>query len=390
MPKTIIEQLAEFGQSVWLDNISRGLIESGRLKEMIFLGLRGVTSNPTIFDKAISQSSDYNDEIARLFGEGKSAFEIYDELTIADIQEAADMFKPVYEKTEGLDGYVSLEVNPRLASLSAETIQEAGRLHKKLNRENVMLKIPATAEGFVAIEELISRGININATLIFSLEQYTKTAEAFIRGLKKLSSKKGNLSRTRSVASVFVSRIDTVVDNILEDLARKEKDSALRNELEALKGKAAAANVALIYQKSREIFSRDEFRLLRKSGANIQRPLWASTGTKNPVYSNIKYIEELMAKDTVNTAPENTLEAFLAGGKVKEALNDDIKEAKDVLTRLKRFNIDVDTICQKLLKDGIILFENSFDSLLKSIENKISAIKDKENVQCAHYSKRIK
>ncbi|MEK6563889.1 MAG: transaldolase [Candidatus Omnitrophota bacterium] len=383
MPKTTIEQLAEFGQSVWLDNISRTLIESGRLKEMISQGLRGVTSNPTIFDKAISQSSDYNDKIARLCREGKSAFEIYDELTIADIQEAADMFNPVYERTKGLDGYVSLEVNPRLASLGAETIQEAGRLYKKLNRNNVMLKIPATTEGFTAIEELVSQGININATLIFSLEQYTKTAEAFIRGLKRLSSRTGDLSRTRSVASVFVSRIDTAVDGILEDLSGKEKDSVFRNELEALKGKAAAANTALIYQRSREIFSRDEFRLLKKNGANIQRPLWASTGTKNPAYSNIKYIEELMAKDTVNTAPENTLEVFLVKGKVKEALSDDIEEAKDVLARLRRFNVDVDAICQKLLKDGITIFENSFDSLLKSIENKISNIQGKENIPCA-------
>ena len=384
MPKTTIEQLAEFGQSVWLDNISRGLLESGRLKEMISQGLRGVTSNPTIFDKAISQSSDYNDKIARLHREGKTAFEIYDELTIADIQEAADMFRPVYDKTGDLDGYISLEVNPRLASLSAETVREAKRLHKKLNRENAMLKIPATAEGFIVIEELISQGININATLMFSLEQYTETAEAFIRGLKRLLLKAGDLSRVHSVASVFVSRIDTAVDGILEDLSGKENNSGLRSQLEALKGKAATANSALIYQSSREIFLRDEFRLLKKSGANIQRPLWASTGTKNPSYSNIKYIEELMAKDTVNTAPENTLEAFLAKGKVKEALSDDIEEAKNVLTRLKKFGIDVDTICQKLLKDGIALFENSFDSLLKSVENKISAIKDKESTKCAH------
>jgi len=384
MPKTTIEQLAEFGQSVWLDNISRGLLESGRLKEMISQGLRGVTSNPTIFDKAISQSSDYNDKIARLHREGKTAFEIYDELTIADIQEAADMFRPVYDKTGDLDGYISLEVNPRLASLSAETVREAKRLHKKLNRENAMLKIPATAEGFIAIEELISQGININATLIFSLEQYTETAEAFIRGLKRLLLKAGDLSRVHSVASVFVSRIDTAVDGILEDLSGKEKDSVLRNKLEALKGKAAAANTALIYQSSREIFSKGEFRLLRKAGANIQRPLWASTGTKNPAYSNIKYIEELMAKDTVNTVPENTLEAFLAKGKVKEALNDDTGEAKAILAQLNKFGINVDTICQKLLKDGIALFENSFDSLLKSVENKISAIKDKESIERAH------
>lgn len=372
MPKTTIEQLTELGQSIWLDNISRALIESGRLKKMVSFGLRGVTSNPTIFDKAISQSSDYNDRIARLRRLNATAFEIYDELTIADIQEAADIFKPVHEKTGGLDGYVSLEVDPRLASLSLETVREAKRLHKKLNRENVMLKVPATHEGFAAIEELISQGINVNATLIFSLEQYTKTAEAFIRGLKRLSLKAADLSRVHSVASVFVSRIDTAVDNILDGLSKKEKDPSMKNQLEALKGKAAAANTALIYHKSREIFSGDEFRPLKIKGANIQRSLWASTGTKNPAYSDIKYIEELMAKDTVNTVPENTLEAFLVKGKVRETLGCDVGPARDVLARLKGLGIDTDAICRELLKDGIVIFKNSFDSLLRSIEGKIA------------------
>lgn len=372
MSKSIVEQLAELGQSIWLDNISRALIESGRLKGMVSLGLRGVTSNPTIFDKAISQSSDYNDRIARLRRLSATAFEIYDELTIADIQEAADIFKPVYEKTGGLDGYVSLEVDPRLASLCLETVQEAKRLHKKLNRENVMLKIPATPEGFAAIEELISQGINVNATLIFSLEQYAKTAEAFIRGLKRLSLKAADLSRVHSVASVFVSRIDTAVDNMLEGLSKKEKDPSLKNQLEALKGKAAAANTALIYHKSREIFSRDDFMPLKIKGANIQRPLWASTGTKNPAYSDIKYIEELMARDTVNTVPENTLEAFMAKGKAREALGFDARPAGDVLVSLKGLGIDTEVVCRELLKDGITLFKNSFDSLLKSIEGKIA------------------
>ena len=361
MAKTVVEKLAEFGQSIWLDNLSRYLIESGQLKGLAEMGVRGVTSNPTIFDKAISQTNDYDQRIAQLAKSGKNTFEIYDELTVKDVQDAADIFSPVYEKTNRLDGYVSLEVNPKLAHSAAETVAEGKRLWKKVNRRNLMLKVPATEAGFSAIEELLSEGMNVNSTLIFSEEQYAKTAQAYIRGIKRLAQNKGDLSPAHSVASVFVSRIDTAVDPLLD-------------EASGLKGKAAAANTNLIFTKSREIFSSGEFLALQDKGANIQRPLWASTGAKNPAYSPIKYVSELIAKGTVNTMPDNTLEAFLKSGEVKEALSAEASGAVQVVYRLKELGIDINAVCAKLLKDGLVLFENSFDSLLKAIEKKSQSI----------------
>lgn len=360
MPKTTIEKLGEFGQSIWLDNISRSMIESGRLKEMIGLGLRGMTSNPTIFDKAISSANDYDKRIEELCGKGKSTFEIYDELTVKDVQDAADIFKPVYDKTNGLDGYVSLEVNPKLAFNKDETIREAQRLFKKVNRPNVMFKVPATEPGFEAIEKLLSDGININVTLIFSLEQYIKTAGSFLKGMDGLSQKGKYLSKVHSVASVFVSRVDTVVDRMIDE----------KNAPERLKGKAAVANSQLIFQKYLEIFSGHGFKRLEEKGANAQRVLWASTGTKNPVYSDIKYVTELIGRNTVNTLPGDTLQAFLDHGIVKKALTSDIREARDIINSLNNAGIDVNDVCTGLLNDGIIAFEKSFDSLLTSIESK--------------------
>lgn len=362
MPKTTIEQLAEFGQSVWLDNISRSLIEGGKLKQMVGLGLRGVTSNPTIFDKAIGQSSDYDEKIISLSQKGKSTFDIYDELTVADVQDAADIFRPVYEQTKGLDGYVSLEINPQLAHLSKETIAEGRRLHQKVNRQNVMLKVPATDEGFLAMEELLAGGISINATLIFSVEQYVKTAAAYLKGIKRLLEKRGEPQKVCSVASVFVSRIDTAVDKMIDVQAKKEFFS--------LKGKAAAANAGLIFKKYLEVSSCREFLTLKENGARIQRLLWGSTSTKNPAYSDIKYVCELIGKNTINTMPESTFEAFLGHGAVQEALSEDIAEANDALNKLKNVGIDVGVVCEKLLQEGVRAFEESFDSLLKSIEGK--------------------
>ncbi|MBW2260216.1 MAG: transaldolase, partial [Deltaproteobacteria bacterium] len=341
MSSSTIEQLAEFGQSVWLDNISRSIIESGRLQEMIALGVRGVTSNPTIFDNAISDSSDYDEKIRELHKGGKSTFEIYDDLTIRDIQDAADMFKPVYEKTNGLDGYVSLEINPELAYKTQETIEEGRRLHKKVDRPNLMLKVPATEEGFGAIEALLGDGINVNITLIFSLDQYIKTAQAFLGGLNRLLANQGDISRVASVASVFVSRVDTAADKMIDDAAK--------HELEPLKGKAAVANCHLIYSKYVEIFSGKAFEELEKKGARVQRVLWGSTGTKNPAYSDIKYVTELIGKNTVNTVPDKTLEAFLDHGVVKEALTAAAEQSKKTVDSLKGFGVDVDTICAKLL-----------------------------------------
>ena len=371
MEKRVAEQLALFGQSIWLDNINRSLIESGKLENMIGEGLRGMTSNPTIFDKAISNSNHYDERIKELCHPQESIFEIYDDLTVRDIQDAADIFRPVYERTQGLDGYVSLEIDPQLSQKTKETILEGKRLHQKVNRPNVMLKVPSTDAGFEAIEELLASGININITLIFSLDQYIKTARAYLRGLKRLSEKGGDLSKIHSVASVFVSRIDTTVDGMIEDLITRASDPSVKKHLQSLKGKAAVANSHLIFQNYLEIFAGEEFLRLKENGANIQRVLWGSTSTKNPAYSDIKYVSELIGKNTVNTLPDNTWEAFLDHGTVEEALTADIRESQAIIDDLKKFGIDINEVCQRLLDDGVAAFEKSFLSLLNSIEKKV-------------------
>ena len=358
MPKTVVHELSDFGQSIWVDNISRSIISSGKLQGMIDSGLRGMTSNPTIFDKAISSGSDYDDKIMELCFQGKSTFEIYDELTVKDVQDAADIFLPVFKQTGALDGYVSLEINPKLAFKTEETIAEGKRLFKKVNRPNVMFKVPATPQGFAAVEELVSFGMNINITLIFSLQQYIDTANAYLRGLKRLSENKADISKKRSVASVFVSRIDTSIDSLLGD------------ENISLKGRAAAANSALIYKKYLEIFSSIDFKQLEKKGAIAQRVLWASTSTKNPDYSDIKYVTELIAKNTVNTMPEQTFQAFLDHGAVKEALTIDTAGARETINSLKGLKLDINEVCTQLLKDGVVAFEKSFDSLMSSLDKK--------------------
>lgn len=374
MLETTVQKLGEFGQSVWLDNISRSMIESGRLARMIARGLRGMTSNPTIFDKAISRSCDYDEEIMELVQAGKSIFEIYDDLTIDDVLGAADLFMPVYDRTRGLDGWVSLETNPKLAYKTQETIEEVKRLHQKVNRPNVMFKVPAPEEGFLAIEELLSEGININITLIFSLTQYVNTAQAFIRGMKRLLEKQGNLSGVHSVASVFVSRIDTAVDSMIDELLANEKDEGRKDMLGSLKGRAAVANASLLFQKYIELFSAKEFSLLKEKGANFQRLLWGSTSTKNPAYSDIKYVTDLIAKNTVNTMPQNTFKAFLDHGVIRESLPSDVEQAQNIIKGLKSFGIDLNNVCAKLLDEGVVAFEKSFDSLLDSIESKTNSL----------------
>jgi transaldolase len=365
MQDTSIRQLGIFGQSVWVDNISRQMIKTGRIKEMIGLGLRGMTSNPTIFDKAISASSDYDEDITELCDAGKTTFEIYDELTVKDIRDAADIFLPVYKETAGLDGYVSLEINPKLAHNAEETIKEGRRIHQKVGRPNLMVKVPSTEAGFRAIEELLAGGININATLIFSLGQYINTVEAYLRGMKRFMQDKKDTGIIRSVASVFVSRTDASVDGLLEQLASKEQSPEKTAQIISLKGKAAVSNCALIYKKYLDIFS---------SGRSAQRVLWASTSTKNPEYSDIKYVTDLIAKNTVNTMPEQTFDAFLGHGKVKESLTQDVSVAEKVISDLKELGIDVNDICAQLLMDGVAAFEKSFDSLLSSIDKKKTSI----------------
>ena len=374
MTKTILHDLYDVGQSVWLDNISRSLIESGELKSMIQKGLTGLTSNPSIFDKSISSGPEYDNRIEELYSIGKTPFATYDELTVKDVQDAADLFKSVYEKTRGKDGYVSLEVNPKLARKKDETVAECKRLYAKVNRPNVMFKIPATGAGFSAVEDLLAEGININVTLIFSLEQYINTAHAFLCGLERLAQTRNDLSNIASVASVFVSRVDNVVDKILEDRMKKEKDVSKNYQLGTLKGKAAVANAKVIFEKYQEIFSKESFKELERKGAYRQRVLWGSTSTKNPAYSDMKYITELIGKNTVNTIPDKTLLAFLDHGVCAEALTGRSQDAKDVLKKLAGLGIDVDKVCDQLLKEGLDAFERSFESLLKTIETKAGAL----------------
>lgn len=363
MARTTIEQLGEFGQSIWFDYISRSLLRSGRLDELIRMGVTGMTSNPTIFDQAINSGSDYDAQIRELKKAGKSTFEIYDDITIRDIQAAADIFKPVYERTKGLDGYVSLEINPQLAYKTQETIEEGKRLAKKVNRPNVMFKVPATEAGYEAITALLAQGINVNVTLIFSLEQYEKTAASYLAGIKGLLKNKGAARQVRSVASVFVSRIDTAVDALLDKLPATKAAASL-------KGKAATANANLIYCSYAHIFAGAEFKELEKKGASMQRVLWGSTGTKNPAYSDIKYVAELIGKDTVNTVPEKTLEAFLDHGVVKETCSAEVDEGQEVINALQKLGIAINDICAQLLTDGVVAFERSFVSLLAAIEKK--------------------
>ncbi len=371
MKQTIFHELTELGQSVWLDNISRSIITEGKIEEMVSLGLRGITSNPTIFNKAISQSSAYDTQIQELCHAGKTSFEIYDELTVKDIQNAADILRQVYEKTRGLDGYVSLEIDPRLAHDTNKTIEEGRRLHKKVNRVNVMFKVPSTKEGFKAIEELLASGININITLIFSPEQYVNTTHAYLNGIKRYIESGGDAGGVNSVASVFVSRIDTLIDKSIDALINRTRTKQKKKHLHALREKTAVANARIIYKRFLEIFSSSEFLNLKKRGARLQRPLWGSTSTKDPAYSDIKYVTELIARDTVNTMPNTTFEAFLDHGSVQETLTEDLQDAYQIIERLQEYGIDVNKEYAQLLKDGVASFKDSFNSLLTSIEKKM-------------------
>jgi transaldolase len=371
MSQSTIQQLADYGQSIWLDYISRSLLESGKLKNLIGQGLRGMTSNPSIFNQAISSSNDYDEKIAGLKRDGKSGFEIYDALTIQDIQEAADHFKPVYEQTDRIDGYVSLEINPKIAHQIGEQIEEGLRLYKEVNRPNLMIKVPSTPEGFAVIEELTANGINVNATLIFSLRQYERVADAYMKGLSRCG---GDLSQIHSVASIFISRIDTSVDECLDERLADVSDPSQKEKLQALKGKAAVANSRMIFEKYRALFAGARFQPLKAKGANVQRVLWASTGTKNPQYSDVKYVCELTARPTVNTLPEKTLHAFLDHGKVQDAFSCPATESEEILSCLQSLGINVDHVCQDLLHDGVVAFEDAFEALLLSIEKKAAQL----------------
>ena len=371
MASNPIQELNEFGQSAWLDNINRAMIVSGKLGDWIGLGLRGMTSNPSIFDKAISKSNDYDDRIMALKEKGKSVFEVYDDLTVRDVRDAADMYRSIYEESDGLDGYVSLEINPNLALKTEETIEEGKRLNEKVDRPNVMFKVPSTEEGFPAVEELTASGINVNVTLIFSLEQYVNSAEAYRRGIKRYMAGMGDPRKVASVASVFVSRVDSAVDKKLDALMLEESDPQAKQRLQGLRGRAAVANAALIYKKYLDILDSEHLLELKEQGVRPQRVLWGSTSTKDPAYSDIKYVTQLIARGTVNTLPDQTFEAFHDHGVVSEALTSDVAGARQTLRELERAGIRIDTVCKQLLDEGVVKFENSFDSLLASIGSKM-------------------
>jgi len=372
--KTTLQRLNESGQSVWIDYISRSLLDTGRLQELIDRGVRGLTSNPSIFDKAISKSSDYDQSIKVLKTGNPTVFEIYDEITVKDIQDAADLFRPIYEETGGQDGYVSLEIDPRLADDTEGTIVEGKRLYAKVRRPNLMLKVPATKEGFPAIAALLQRGVNVNATLIFSLEQYLNTATAYMNGIEGLLARGGNIDQVHSVASVFVSRVDTMVDESVDRLFDASSDGNELDRLKRLRGAAAVANAVIIYDKYLQVFASNRFETLRKQGGNVQRVLWGSTSTKNPAYSDIKYVAELIGKGTVNTIPQKTLEAFLDHGEVSEALPGDLEHARAIIEALADYGIDINVVCGRLQEDGVVAFQNSFSSLLGAIEDKVARL----------------
>jgi transaldolase/glucose-6-phosphate isomerase len=363
-----LAQLAKVGQSVWFDQMERKLLTTGKLKQMIDEDdLRGLTSNPTIFEKAISGSEDYDAQLRTLASQEKSRDEIYDELVIDDIANAADVFRPVYDKTNGGDGFVSLEVSPLMARDTAATVAEAKRLFARLGRPNVMIKIPATPEGIPAIEEAIAAGININVTLIFSNDVYAQVIEAYVRGLERRAEAGQPIGDIASVASFFVSRIDVQADKQLE--AKLKEDP----ELEQLLGKIAISNAKLAYQLYRKVFESDRFAKLRDKGARVQRPLWASTGTKNPKYSDVLYIETLIGADTVNTIPPSTYDAFKDHGKVELTLEEGVDEAERILALFKAKGFSLADITRKLTEEGVTSFEDSFAQLLGTINARRAA-----------------
>lgn len=356
---TKLHELNQLGQSVWLDYIRRQFIKDGGLQRAVEQGVRGVTSNPSIFEKAIAGSNDYDSSMQQLVNEGKSLDEIYEALVIEDIQQTADILRPVYNESNGDDGYVSLEVSPTLANNTHGTIEEAKRLFAAVNRPNVMIKVPATEAGIPAIRQLISEGININVTLMFSLWDYDNVSEAYLSGLESLVKKGGDVSKVASVASFFVSRVETSMDKALDEIGNTE-----------LIGKIAVANAKVAYKRFQQVFSGERWQKLADKGARVQRPLWASTGTKNANYSDVKYVDDLIGEHTVNTLPPQTLDAFLDHGTVATTLTDGLDEAAEILEQLEAAGVDYDGITETLQRDGVIAFAKAFEGLMKSIHEK--------------------
>lgn len=356
---TKLHDLAALGQSIWYDNIRRGILDSGEFQALLDNGILGVTSNPSIFEAAIAKSSDYDVEMNALIEDGASVNDIYETLALEDIGRAADMLRSIYDATAGLDGYVSFEVSPLLANDTEVTISEARRLFKALNRPNVMIKVPATPAGIPAIKTLIGEGININVTLIFSMSQYEAVSGAYLDGLEALVAAGGDPSKVASVASFFVSRVDSKIDALLEAQGNTE-----------LQGKIAVANSKVVYARFKEIFSGSRWESLASRGASVQRPLWASTSTKNPDYPDTLYVDTLIGPHTVNTAPPNTVDAILDHGTAALTVEVGVDEARSQLEALLGLGIDLEQATQELQEEGVDKFIKAFESLMASVEAK--------------------
>ncbi|MBD0320878.1 MAG: transaldolase [Gemmatimonadetes bacterium] len=365
-----LHELHPLGQSVWLDYIRREILENGELEAMIArYDLRGVTSNPTIFEEAIGKSDDYDEAMQELAAEGADAGKAYETLAVQDIRRACDLFRPVYEAAGGHDGFVSLEVSPELAHSAEATLEEARRLWKAVDRPNLMVKVPGTEGSVPAFEQLTAEGINVNVTLLFSISGYERVMEAYLRGLEKRTEQGGDLARVASVASFFVSRVDSAIDAQLEKLGGDAAKSMM--------GKAAVANAKLAYQRFTEVFAGERWERLRGRGARVQRPLWASTSTKNPSYRDVIYVEELIGEHTVNTMPLATVKAFADHGVARRTVDQDLPAAHQVLADLRELGIDLDAVTEQLQTEGVDKFSKSFRGMMQVVEEKLSRVAQK-------------
>ncbi|MCT7962319.1 transaldolase [Laspinema sp. D1] len=368
-----IEQ--EYGQSIWMDNLNRDLIKSGELKTLIETrGLRGLTSNPSIFEKAIVGNAIYDSDIEAGIKANQSVEKIYESLVFEDIRNACDHFRAIYDETDGLDGYVSIEVPPNIALDAEKTLTEAKRYYGEIGRDNVMVKIPGTSQGLEAVEKVIAEGINVNITLLFSVDSYVETAWAYIRGLEARVNAGEDVSKISSVASFFISRIDVKVDEAIDEKLKHATELQKKAQLEQIKGKVAIANAKIAYQKYKEIIQSDRWQALAAKGANPQRLLWASTSSKNPNYSDVIYVDELIGPDTVNTLPPATIEACADHCDVASRIETDVDEAYHLIENLPEFGIDLDQIMAELLDEGIDKFIQPFESLMSSLETKVKKL----------------
>lgn len=377
-PNNHLIEIKQFGQSIWMDNLTRDMIQSGELKGLVENGgICGITTNPAIFEKAMMGNAIYDADIEAGVRAGLPVYKIYESLIFEDIRHACDILRPVYDSSGGLDGYVSIEVPPTIAHDTEATIKEARRYYQEIGKENVMIKIPGTKAGLPAVEQVISEGINVNVTLLFAVDSYVETAWTYIRGLEKRVAKGEDISKISSVASFFLSRIDIKIDKLIDEKIKKGFDDiALDAKVRQVKGKVAIANAKVAYQKYKEIIQSDRWKALSAKGANVQRLLWASTSTKDPNYSDVMYVDELVGPDTVNTLPPNTIEACADHCDPDNRVETGVEEAYTLLENLKDpdINIKLEQVMDELLVEGIDKFVQPFQSLMKSLEEKINQL----------------